>query len=119
MTGDHSDQDFADHAVKRLGQPSVPAGLEAALLAAYDKWNAKRGKTFWSGWQAALEVASDVIWPGAPLWAPASALAVALLVGASLGVVLPARMAQDQQSFSLEQPSSFSLLSSDMTQEGF
>jgi hypothetical protein len=119
MTDDHSDRDFADRAVRRLGQPSVPAGMEAALLAAYDQWNAKRGTSFGSGWKAALVVASDVIWPGAPLWAPASALAVALLVGAGLGVALPATMAQDQQSFSLEQPSSFSLFSSDLTQEGF
>jgi hypothetical protein len=119
MTGNLSDRDFAERAVKRLGQPSAPAGLEAVLLAAYDKWNASRGRGFWSGWKSALEVAFDIIWPGAPLWAPASALAVALLVGASLGALLPAMLAQDQQSFSLEQPPSFSLLSSDTAPEGF
>jgi hypothetical protein len=119
MTGDLSDRDFADRTVKRLGQPSASARLEATLLAAYDDWNVRRGKGFWSGWKTALEVAFDIIWPGAPPWAPASALAVALLLGASLGALLPAMMAQDQQGFSLEQPSSFSLLSSDVTQEGF
>ncbi len=118
MTGDHSDRDFADRAVKRLKHPPAPARLEAALLAAYDNWNVRRGKGFWSGWKAGVAIVFDIIWPGAPLWAPASALAVALLVGAGLGALLPAMMAQDQQGFSLEQPSGFSLLSSDVMQEG-
>lgn len=118
MTGELSDRDFTDRAIKQLARPSAPTGLESGLLAAYDDWNAGHGKRRWLGWRAAARFVVDIIWPGAPVWAPASALAAALLVGAGLGILLPAMMSRQPQVFSLEQPSSFSLLSSDMMQEG-
>ena len=117
MTGDISDQAFADRAVKLL-PPAAPApGLETALLAAYDAWSAERPGGRWVVWKAALRRFSEVIWPGAPLWAPASALAAALLLGAGLGAALPVLMQEEQTGFSLERTSSFSLLTPDMMQE--
>lgn len=117
MTGDISDQAFVERAVKRL-PPAAPApGLEAALLAAYDAWSARRPTGRWFAWKAGLRRFSEVIWPGAPVWAPASALAAALLVGAGLGAALPALMQEEQTGFSLERTASFSLLTPDMTQE--
>ena len=57
---------------------------------------------------------SETIWPGAPIWAPASALAAALLVGAGIGAAWPAMtQAEPVPGFSLERTASFSLLSPD------
>ena len=117
MTGDFSDQAFADRAVKRLPLTTPSPGFEAALLAAYDAWNAERPQGVRAAWKAGLSRFSEAIWPGAPVWAPASALAAALLVGAGLGAVLPAMTSTESMGFSLEQPATFNLLSSDMAQE--
>ena len=117
MTGDISDQAFTDRALKRL-PPTAPApGLEAALLAAYDAWNAGRPNGRWAAWKAGMHRFSEIVWPGAPVWAPASALAVALLVGAGLGAALPGLTQEEQTGFSLERTSSFSLIPSDTMQE--
>jgi hypothetical protein len=117
MTGEISDQDFANRALRQLPQPVLSPGFEAALMAAYDAWNAERASGPWAAFKAGLRRFSETVWPGAPLWVPASALAAALLVGASLGVALPAAAIAEQSGFSLEQPGSFSLFASDMTQE--
>ena len=117
MTGDISDQAFADRAVKRL-PPAMPSpGFEVALLAAYDAWNGERANGPWAAWKAGLRRFSETIWPGAPVWAPASALAAALLVGAGLGVALPVMANAEPSGFSLERTASFSLMSPDLPQE--
>jgi preprotein translocase subunit Sec61beta len=118
MTDDFSDQAFADRAVKRLPLAAPSPELEAALLAAYDAWNAERRNGSRAAWKAGLRRFSETIWPGAPVWAPASALAAALLVGAGLGAALPAMMnGEPPPGFSLERTASFSLLSPDLPQE--
>jgi hypothetical protein len=119
MTDDISDRVFADRALRRLPAATPPPGLEAALLAAYDAWNAERPGGRWAAWKGALRGLSETVWPGAPLWAPVSALAVALLVGAGLGAALPTMADAEPAGFSLEQPASFNLLASDTTQEDF
>jgi len=118
MTDDFSDQAFANRVVKRLPLTPPSAGFEAALLAAYDAWNAERGNGSWAAWKVGLRRFSETIWPGAPIWAPASALAAALLVGAGVGAAWPAMTsAEPVPAFSLERTASFSLLSPDLPQE--
>lgn len=117
MTDDISDRVFAERALRRLPAAAPSPGLETALLAAYDAWNAERPRGRWAAWKAGLHGFCETIWPGAPLWAPVSALAVALLVGAGLGAALPAMADAEPMGFSLEQPASFNLLASDVTQE--
>jgi hypothetical protein len=117
MTNDGSDRIFADRALKRLPAEGPALGFETALLAAYDAWNAGRPMGRRPAFMAALRGFSNSIWPGAPVWAPVSAFAFALLVGAGLGATLPAALADEQSSFSLEQPASFSLSSADAVQE--
>jgi hypothetical protein len=116
MTNDISDRAFAEHAFRRLPAVTPSPGLEAALLVAYDAWNAERPRGRWAAWKAGLHGFCETVWPGAPLWAPVSALAVALLVGAGIGAALPSADAEPTV-FSLEQPASFNLLPSDTTQE--
>jgi hypothetical protein len=117
MTDENFDRTFADRALKRLPAENSPPGFEAALLAAYDAWNAGRPQGRWVALLAAIGRFSDSVWPGAPVWAPASAFAFALLVGAGLGVTLPSILQGEQPAFSLEQPASFSLSSADTVQE--
>ena len=117
MTDESSDQTFANHALNRLPAEVPPPGFEAALLAAYDAWNAGRPQGCWAAFRAASRQFSESIWPGAPVWAPASAFAFALLMGAGLGVALPSILADEQPAFSLEQPSAFSLSAADAAQE--
>lgn len=116
MTGENADRDFVDRALRRLPRPVLSPGLEAALMAGYDAWNAERNKGLWAAVKASLRGVSEMIWPGAPLWAPVSVLAAALLVGAGVGAALPAAQAE-QSAFSLEQPGSFTLFASDLGPE--
>jgi anti-sigma factor RsiW len=113
MRDEDADRDFVDRELRRLPQPDLSSGFEAALMAGYDAWNAERKKSA-RAVKAGLRGFSDMIWPGAPLWVPASALAAALLVGAGVGAALPAA---EQSGFSLEQAGSFTLFASDMTDE--
>ena len=117
MTDESSDRTFADRAFQRLPAGVPSPGFDAALLAAYDAWNARRAEGRWAAFRAGLGKFSESVWPGAPVWAPASAFAVALLMGASLGATLPSILQDDQPAFSLEQPASFSLLSAGAAQE--
>jgi hypothetical protein len=117
MTGDNSDQAFVRQALAHLPPTSPSPRFEAALLAAYDAWKVEREKGVWAAWKAGLNCFSEIVWPGAPSWAPASALAAALLAGASLGSLFPAAANTEPLGFSLEQPESFSLISSDLPQE--
>jgi hypothetical protein len=116
MTDSGSDRDFTDLALRRMPREVPSPAFQAALLAAYDAWNAKRAEGPWAQLSASLRQFADAIWPGAPLWAPASAFAFALLVGAGLGATLPTMM-EDQPGFSLEQPASFDLSSADQVAE--
>jgi len=117
MTSENSDRDFVDRALRRLPPPASSSSFEAALMAGYDAWNGEREKGAWAAFKAGLRGFSEVIWPGAPVWVPASALAAALLVGAGIGAALPAAGTVEQSGFSLEQPESFTLFASDVTPE--
>jgi hypothetical protein len=117
MTDESSDRTFADRVLNRLPAEVPSPGFETALLAAYDAWNAERPQRRWAAFRAGWREFADSIWPGAPAWAPASAFAFALLVGAGLGVALPSALADEQPVFSLEQPAAFSLSAADAMQE--
>ena len=117
MTDESSDRTFADRALSRLPTEVPPPGFQAALLEAYDAWNARRPEGRWAALQAALRQFSHSIWPDAPLWAPASAFAFALVLGAGLGVALQPTISDEQSGFFLEQPANFSLNAADTTQE--
>lgn len=117
MTGENADRDLVNKALRQLPKPAPSPGLQAALMAGYDAWNAEREKGGWAAGKAGLRRFSEIVWPGAPMWIPASALVAALLVGAGLGAALPAATAAEQSGFSLEQPGSFTLFASDMAPE--
>ena len=117
MTDESSDRTFTDRALSRLPVEVPPPGFQAALLEAYDAWNARRPEGRWAALQAGLRQFSHAIWPDAPLWAPASAFVIALVLGAGLGAALPLRANDEQPGSFLEQPANFSLNATDATQE--
>jgi hypothetical protein len=88
MTDDRKTQDarFADEFFATLASTPVPPGLEARILADFDRIAARRvsGVTsrLMNGWW-------DAIWPGVPAWKPASVLALSLAIGLTAGVLVP------------------------------
>ena len=73
----------------RLSTEEVPAGLRARILAAYDGAVAERAGGPFARIARTVGRMRDAIWPGAPLWQPASAFAVSLAAGVVLGVLVP------------------------------
>ena len=119
MTGEFSDKSITERALARLPKAEPSPGLEVTLLAAYDAWNMNRAAGRWSAFKAGFGRLFDIVWPGAPPWVPASALAASLILGAGIGAALPAVMDRDAPGFSLEHTGGFSLLSPDMVTEDF
>lgn len=85
------DKEFADQLLKSLATTPVPAGLESRILADFDRLAAEgrfsggpaaRLKHFAQRW-------ADRLWPGAPVWQPASVLALSLAVGLMAGAFVP------------------------------
>jgi len=69
--------------------PTVPVrpALEARILADFDRVAAARAPGLLARLIARWR---DKLWPGAPVWKPASVLALSLAVGLVAGVLMPA-----------------------------
>lgn len=84
------DKHFADKVLKGLPTVAVSQGLEARILADFDRLAARRHSGFLAlfsqGW-------SERLWPGAPAWQPLSLLALSLIVGLTAGAFLPSPQA--------------------------
>jgi hypothetical protein len=79
------DREFADGALTVLPNLAAPTALEARILADFDHVAAhlsRRRAHLMDHWR-------DVVWPGAPIWKPASVLAVSLLIGLVAGALVP------------------------------
>jgi len=116
MTGDTSDAQFASRALARLPAAPPAPGFEASLLATYDGWNAKRSSGLVAALGRAVRGFCDLVWPGAPPLALGGAFAASLLLGVTLGAVLPTP-GEDRMGFSLDQTPGFSFLSSDTDED--
>jgi hypothetical protein len=81
MSEDRNDAQFTQEIFRALPTTAVPAGLEARILADFDRVAVRR-----SGWLARL---GERLWPGAPAWQPASALALSLVIGLVAGGFMP------------------------------
>jgi hypothetical protein len=86
MAHDHrmdDDAAFAAEALRALSPDDAPAGLAARILADFDRIAMRRRTSL-------LRFLANLLWPGAPLWQPAAALALSLLCGLAVGGLLPA-----------------------------
>lgn len=85
MMNEMDDKIFAEKLIKALPTTAVSSALEARILADFDRISARRSRGligFAEGWAARL-------WPGAPLWQPASVLALSLAIGLMAGAFVP------------------------------
>lgn len=89
MTEDRNTEDtrFTEALLASLESTPVPAALEARILADFDRVAARRAPGAMS---RVFRRWRDAIWPGAPVWKPASLLALSLAIGLMAGVFVPA-----------------------------
>lgn len=85
MMSEMDDKIFADKLMKALPTVAVPSALEARILADFDRIAARRS----SGLKGFVEGWAQRLWPGAPLWQPASVLALSLAIGLMAGAFVP------------------------------
>jgi hypothetical protein len=78
------DARFAQQILKLLPGAAVPAALEARILGDFDRVAVRPGKV-----TAMLARIGERLWPGVPVWQPASVLAVSLVMGLTAGALLP------------------------------
>ena len=65
------------------------SALQARILADFDAVSARRAR-----WSVSRLV--DAVWPGAPVWKPACALGLSLMIGLGVGALLPVSGALDE-----------------------
>jgi len=84
--GEIDDAAFAAEVLGRVPTTAVPPALEARVLADFDRIAAvhRHGLV----WRLAARW-RDRLWPGAPVWQPATLLAASLAVGLVAGALVP------------------------------
>lgn len=116
------DAAFAARALAVFANEPAGAVLEARILADFDRLIVPR-PSYAARVKRALQGLGDTLWPGAPLWQPASVLALSLAAGLAAGLLLPSSAldggASDttqvaSQSVSLETPPAFDLSSGEL-----
>ena len=93
MSDEHEVIALLRDAATRDRAEAAPAALSARILADFEAVSAKR----WS-----LSRIVDAIWPGAPVWKPAAALGLSLMIGLGVGALLPAYGAPDDTAVALD-----------------
>jgi hypothetical protein len=81
------DAAFAAEVMGQVATTAVPLALEARILADFERVAAVRRHS--PVWRLAARW-RDRLWPGAPVWQPATLLAASLAVGLIAGAMLPA-----------------------------
>jgi len=78
--------------------PTVPAALERRIMADFDRVAAR-----WT-FAKTLRRIADAVWPDAPVWQPACAFALALLIGTGVAAFAPLDLPQQDDAFALGGP---------------
>lgn len=102
------DREEMDRLFDVLPSVPVPAALEARILADFDRVSTRRRR----GLTGLLNRLGEAVWPGAPLWRPAAVLGAALLIGVTVGVVVPFEdgvSESETQSIALDSAPSFEI----------
>jgi hypothetical protein len=72
-----------DDALDGAARVEDSSALEARIMAAFDAGSGANIVSRAAGWLR------DRVWPGAPLWQPATAFALSLMIGVGAGFLLP------------------------------
>ena len=96
--------------LKALPTVPVSAALQQNILASFDAVVARRN----AGFGGAMRRLAATVWPGAPAWRPAAALAFSLVIGVMAGTLVPLEgaMADNNEqtvSVALDAPPAFDL----------
>ena len=104
MTTNHHDEDEAlDRLLARATMPPVSPALERRVLADYDRIAARWTLT------RLLDRLADAVWPDAPVWQPACAMAAAIVIGLGVAAFAPLDAAAPQDENQTFADSSLSL----------
>ncbi len=79
------------HEARTRDRAEPASALSARILADFDAVSARRAR--WS-----LSWFVDAVWPGAPVWKPAAAFGLSLMIGLGVGTLLPVYGAGDESS---------------------
>jgi hypothetical protein len=106
----NEDAAWLDGPLKVLPTVPVSAALQQNILASFDTVSARRS----AGFGGAMRGLAATVWPGAPAWRPAAALALSLVIGVMAGTLMPLEDAMadgNEQSVSvaLDAPPAFDL----------
>ncbi|MEJ0026630.1 MAG: hypothetical protein WDN01_11435 [Rhizomicrobium sp.] len=93
---DDADDARLDRLLAMVPAPAVPAALERRILDDFDRL-AARGRV-----ATALRRAADLVWPGAPVWQPAMAFAVSLMIGLGVAAFAPLGPSPDDGLFTFD-----------------
>ncbi len=88
MAGNEPENDaaFVDALMSHLPTTAVPSSLEARILADFDRIAERNKPGAMKRWMLRWR---DRVWPGAPVWQPASLLALSLAIGLAVGAFVP------------------------------
>jgi hypothetical protein len=81
---------FATRTLAALPTIAPAPALESRILADFDVVAARRARMPWAVARRTMRRFGDAIWPGVPVWQPASILALSLLAGLAAGTLVPA-----------------------------
>jgi len=81
-----SDAAFVDALMAHLPTTAVPPSLESRILADFDRVAEARKPGAVARWARHWR---DRVWPGAPVWQPASLMALSLIIGLVAGAFVP------------------------------
>ncbi len=97
MDVNEMDDATLDRLLDKAERPVATAMLERRILADFDRVrmhaNRQNAQSRWS-FAKALSRVGDVVWPGGPVWQPAGAFAIALLIGLGIATFAPFDVAQ-------------------------
>lgn len=99
-----------DRVLKALPAVPVSVALQQNILASFDVVAARRS----AGFGGIMRGLAATIWPGAPAWRPAAALAFSLTIGVAAGTLMPLQSAmadgnEQTVSVALDAPPAFDL----------
>ena len=106
----NEDAVWLDGTLRVLPTVPVSSALQQNILASFDAVAARRNV----GFGGVMRRLATTIWPGAPAWRPAAALAFSLLIGVMAGTLIPlenamADSSEQTVSVALDAPPSFDL----------
>jgi len=99
-----------DDALRLLPTVTVSLALQQNILASFDRVAVRRN----AGLNGMMRRLAAAVWPGAPAWRPAAALAFSLVIGVVVGTLIPMENAmadgkEQAASVALDAPPSFDL----------